>query len=457
MNVIENPEDELLRITYSEDRLHAYVIFDVDGIHVDTDPEFLLQKLKDRGIIFGVMEHILHNEISSLPFGEEILIAEGVPAIDGKDGWIEYFYDKPEQDNVKEEKRYFVRNVRKKEIIAIVHPPEEGLPGKTVQGEIIAPKSGKSAAVRPGNNVIYSGQSENQLIATEDGNMLIHKDGSVEVQPELVIRGNYDSQMGLLDFVGSVVINGDINPGVTMKVGKKLCVKGTIRDAHIDAGEEVIVDGGFIGKGDGRIESGGKVKLKHIWYQQVITKGDIEVKREIVGGRLRSGGNIIAPDATMAGGLLEAEREIIIKNIGCGETSQGRVRAGVHSGIIERLEKAAGEIKQLHRQTEEVEKVVNRLVAGKINRGSLPDDQEDRLKKLKMVKNQLHQKIEELIGESKALQKRLAMRYEARIKVEERVQENVIVDINGVIKIMQADIEGVEFLERNGSIEIRAL
>lgn len=457
MSVLEKSIDELLKVSYSHDRLRAHVILGEGINQSEISPNFLKQKLKDHGIIFGIKEDLFQREETSFPLGEQVLIAEGVPAIDGKDGWVEYLFEKYKQDGVMEEKKYPVHNIRKGEMIAVVYPPEDGKPGKTVRGEIIETKPGKHAVLHPGKYTSFLEESKNKIIATEDGYVIMHKNGSVEVQPELVIQGNYDAQMGLLDFVGSVVINGDINPGVIMKIGKNLIVKGTIRDADIDTGEAVIVEGGFIGKGEGRIQSEGSVKLKHVWHQQIIAKGDIEVKREIVGGRLSTSGNIIASDATMSGGLLEAERDIIIKNLGCGDSSQGRVRAGVHSGILERLEKVTGEIKQLHKQTEEIDKVIYKLVTKKIEVGSLPDEEEERLRKLKFVKKLLPQQIEAVHGEKKSLQHRLEQRREVRIKVEGRVQENVIININGVTKIIQSEVEGAEFLERNGSIEIRAL
>ncbi len=457
MSIIEKSVEELVSITYANENLQAYIVFNEDITQFDMNSDSILQMLKNQGIIFGIKEDVLQKELSSISPGDKILIAEGNPAVDGKNGRVEYFYEKQKQSDEKEEKRYPVRNVRKGETIAVIYPPEEGQSGTTVRGETIVPGRGKPAVIHTGKNTTYADESNDRIVAAEDGNLIIHKGGYVEVQPELVVQGNYDSQMGMLDFVGSVVINGDINPGVRMRIGKMLVVKGSIRDAYIDVGEAVIVEGGFIGKGEGRIQSEGTVKLTHVWHQQIIAKGDIEVKREIVGGRLRTSGNIIAPDATLTGGLLEAERDIVIKNLGCGEASQGKVRAGIHSGILESLEKVNGEIKLLHKQIEEIDKVVYQLVNRKIEAGSLPDDQEERLRKLRSVKNLLPQNIEALNEEKKSLQNRLEHRRDVRVKVKERVHENVVVNINGVAKIVQTEIEGAEFLERNGCIEIRAL
>ena len=82
------------------------------------------------------------SEIQALlndPKEGEFLIAEGSPAVNGKDGYISFEFDVS--------RKTLVRNVKAGEKIATVYPPTLGVDGFTVTGEILKAKSGKPADV----------------------------------------------------------------------------------------------------------------------------------------------------------------------------------------------------------------------------------------------------------------------------------------------------------------------
>lgn len=107
--------------------------------------EDIYAELKSRGIVIGIKHDVITEIIKKRKRNEKILIAEGIPAKDGKNGWYEFFVrlDLPRipaplpdggVDYVNIEAFEMVEEGEK---IAIYHPAECGTDGKNVFGEII--------------------------------------------------------------------------------------------------------------------------------------------------------------------------------------------------------------------------------------------------------------------------------------------------------------------------------
>src|SRR5208283_4115707 len=161
------------------------------------------------------------------------LIAEGIEPISGKDGWVEYLVGLKTPEPLEEKggrvdlhNLHRIHNVKKGERLAIIHPAEEGVSGMSVKGLPIAAKTGKTARIFRGTFVAPDPGNAGILVATEDGNLIMKPDGTIEVQPVLTIRGDIDFSTGDIDFIGSLVVAGDIKSDFSVKVQKNLEVRG---------------------------------------------------------------------------------------------------------------------------------------------------------------------------------------------------------------------------------------
>ncbi len=452
-----------IAVDVSPDEMEAFVTVEPSAAPGQPDRDEVTALLKDAGVTHGVTGASLDRVCAPRSVVERVLVAVGVRPIDGRPGWAEFLVGArdPDPGNGENGKVDFhdlqlIHNALKDQKIAIAHPPQPGTPGVTVRGKEIRPKDGVRAVLRPGPNTAWAGQPQTELLATVDGHVAIRPDGSVEVKPSMTITGNVDFSTGNIDFVGSLIVRGDVIGNFTVKVKKDLEIFGNVEDAVIEVGGDVTIKKGFLGHGTGKIVAGGNVKLSHILNETVESAKDVLLEKEAVNGTIRAGGKIIAPRAVIAGGRLEAVHEIEVNTLGSADGSGAKVQVGRRGRILERLNVLEKELKSAEKQVGEVKDTIYRLVKMQIDGVVLGPERELTLTKLQAAQKCLPPKIASLQEEKAQLHLELQKNSDARIVVHGIVHDNVMIEVNGVRKLIDIEIQDVIFTERAGAIEIRS-
>ena len=393
----------LIRITIDRDKLKATAIL---GEEIPSfTPELVGEALATTGVVFGIQQSAL-SLVGEKP-GIPVVVAEGLPSTQGSAGWIELLVQESKPlaskdcDNTRT--TFKVNNVLKGAAVAQVHDPASGTDGTTVTGESILGRKGACAPVHAGHGVAPDASTPGLFVATCDGNAVVEPGGKIAVQETIDIKESLDMTMGDIDFVGSLIIHGDIHGDITVKVGKNLTVMGDVDDAVIEAGGDVQIRNGFMGRGSGRITAGGSVKVQHVRNQHITAGTDVHIERESVNGIIAAKRKIVAPRAVIAGGTLEADELVDVGMLGRVEGGQVKVRVGRRGKILDRLATIEKELRQLEKNITDVKDAVYRLVRLKIDVGSLPPDKESILTKLQETQRQIPQIQQSLSAEQKTL------------------------------------------------------
>ncbi len=313
-----------IRVEISPSEMEAYVtVFpEVEG---EEEPSVsfmeILAALRQAGITVGIDEAEIHTLISEKRWGERILVARGRPPVNGENGRVEYYFEINKKPTPKEDEEGRVdfreigllNLVEKDQLLAQRFPAKPGKSGATVKGRIIAARHGEEVFIKPGLNTYFSGDGDLKLHAIKTGSVSL-VNGAVQVDDTLRLLSGVNFSTGNVEFPGDVVIFGDVESGFTVKSGGKVEIYGVVEDALVEADDDVLVKGGFVGSGRGMIRSRKDVYLRFVDNQTVETEGnvyignscvqakitalgDIEVssgRGVVIGGHLRSGGNIRA-------------------------------------------------------------------------------------------------------------------------------------------------------------------
>jgi len=210
-------------------------------------PKFTLEEardiLKSQGIVYGINEENLSYAISS-GTDTPVEIAKGVRPIDAVDDRIEAkFDDNKKFEEINDRVDFYsigkVVSVEPGMLVAEVIKGSEGKPGMDVRGNEIKYKKGKKITLKAGRGVKIS---EDGLKAYSDiwGRPEIKGD-IVSVHEVYEVKSDVNIATGNIDFVGDIIIKGNVTEGMKVKAGNSVVVYGSVTSGEITAGGDVTV------------------------------------------------------------------------------------------------------------------------------------------------------------------------------------------------------------------------
>lgn len=433
-----------MKIKISPDKLKAYLIVESKDELKGRSIDEILNFVRSNGVAYGIKIAEIENLVEN-PVEGEILIAEGNPPVDGKDGYISFAFDMS--------KKTLIRNVKSGERIGMIHPPTSGVDGIAVTGEILKAKSGNPVQnVFLGQNVSFLNSDNSVIVATADGNLSLSEEGVIEVSPILKVDGSIDVNFGEVNFVGTLIVTGDIKSGARVKVGKNLEVYGNIEDADVEVKGNALIGGGFIGYGKGKLYVHGDVSLRYITNQNLIADGNVTIKREAINANIVCGGKIIAKDAVIIGGTIMSKGEIEVKTVGGAEYTRTVIIVGRRDMQAEKLKKVTAEIRRLESYLEGIKDEIYALARLKIEWGELPEDQERQLTNLIRWRDEIPRRLQQLEMVRRNLLEDMKKARKAKLIVYGTIYKNTYLEINGAKEEISFDMKNSIFEEDMGVV-----
>jgi len=199
--------------------------------------------LKDNGIEYGIMKGNLLKAISGEQEGP-VIVAMGLEPIDGTDDTISIKFDNSKKfieinDRVDFYSIGKVASVEAGQLLAEKIPGNEGKAGMDVYGKSIASKSGKKVNLKGGKGASLA----------EDG-MKVYagilgrpemKNGAISVHQVYEVASDVDVSTGNIEFVGDVIIRGNIAEGMKVKAGNSVVLFGSVSGGEITSGGDVTI------------------------------------------------------------------------------------------------------------------------------------------------------------------------------------------------------------------------
>ena len=134
---------------------------------------------------------------------------------------------------------------------------------------------------RKGDNIVQSPHDENIFLAGIDGCVKVVKN-KVTLFETVVINGDVNYETGNIEFRGSVIINGSVLPGFSVRAEGDVVIDHAVEDAQVYSGGNVTVKMGVVGKESVKIVSGGTVAAKFLLNAHVEAASDIIIADSII-------------------------------------------------------------------------------------------------------------------------------------------------------------------------------
>ncbi|HOO56255.1 MAG TPA: FapA family protein [bacterium] len=420
-----NREDEILKsleefdreqIKYHEDASPVVVNISKDklraSVKVNPDPESetylseddVKKALAGAGVVFGIDENELTEIFRYGSFGYFVPVAHGKPPTAGKDAEIDFKFkvkrekyidfEEDEKGKVNFHELDFVQSVERDMPVAVKIPAGKGEPGMDVFGDEIPAREGRDIVLETGENTELSG--DGLTVISKISGQPILRDDKLFVKPVFEVAGNVDFAIGNIDFDGSVLIHGSVLSDFVVRAVDDVQIKGNIEKAVVQAGGNVIVNGGLYGLNEGRISAGDSVIIRSVESGNIEAKRNITILQASRHSSLMAGEDIILnnPKGSILGGRLICGKTCDVSELGSTSFTQTIVELGLGPKTIKIRKELEAEIAEIEANKEKIRLNLNTLRNRK-NEGTLSGDDEELMKKLVPAFHQLNAAIDE--------------------------------------------------------------
>lgn len=460
---------DIIDINISESNMLATIKL---GIDQPIDSPFPVEAMKlfleSNNIIFGVNERLL-KEICARPMdyiGNEVEIAVGLQPIDGMDSRIEWVISQEKDQKPKELKDgrvdYYsvnqVVNINKGQLIAQKTPFTFGEPGKTVLGKEFPQKKGKDIQIKPGKNVVLN-DNRDKIYAVLDGQLVITEQSKINIFPIYEVNGDVDFGIGNIDFVGTVVIRGNVPDGFKINASGDIKVYGNVEGAELNSGGSIFIQQGIIGHNNSSVKANKSIKASFILNGNVSANDTVEVSQSIMHSTVRAGKKVICKGlkGLIVGGKIQAGTELIASSIGNQLHTTTTIEVGINPELRIELNKVRKEKMQLITSLDKVNKGINLLDRIQQVEGSLAPDKKKMQIQLLNQKLASEKKIKPLEKREKEIEKEFEEIGNSEIDVLKAIYPGVKLIIGNVTKFINKEYKYMKFVLDEGDIVAKSL
>jgi len=452
-------------LTITRDKLKAY--YTLFPTKFGKIPNFndIQEILHEQHILAGVGRKNIDAQLSKIdimkPRISRIIVAKSKEPVDGHE---EYYIplidiDKKAGEIKSDGSMDFkevgsIIQIKKNQKILKRVPEVKAVDGFDIYGDKVISEVLDHDGFKKGQNIVQSGEDENIYISSLDG-CLETENKTISILPVAYIKGDVNYDTGNIDFNGSVHVSGSVLPGFTVKATGDITIEKTVEDGYIEAGGDITVKGGVVGKERVRVISSGSITAKYLLNAKVESTDEIIVEDSIINCDVFSNNKIsvIAKHGKIIGGKSTALYEIIVNVAGAINETTTTLNVGRNLFI----EKELMEVRKLiDDQREVVTEVMRKLRVG-FGEGVFEDPKKyiailPAVKKknclllLKELSNG-NKTLKELTEKSKEIASRLKLDREPVIIVNERVNPGVVLNIKKSVRKIEKPSDNVKFFE----------
>lgn len=340
------PKNGDVYIVVSEDESEAQVMVlppQSDGERFTAEAVF--SRLKEKGIVYGIeTESIcaLMAEFKDLPV---FFSVKGKPCVHGEDARIDYLVEdslpkllQPEDPLSKLDFKnlHLVSNVEADQPLAIKIPATEGEDGISVTGKVLTANKGRDNPLPAGEGTRI-GEDGLTLYSTLAG-MVKLTSGKISVLPVLTLKEDVDYRTGNVNFIGTVMVLGDIREGFSVQAEGDVNVAGVVEGASILCKGDLRVKGGIQGMGKATIKADGEIAARYIDQSWVRSGKGIYISDAITHSNVGCDGEIVirgGRKAQLVGGTTALSGNLSCNIIGSKMGTHTEVSAGVPPALKE--------------------------------------------------------------------------------------------------------------------------
>ena len=458
-------QDGSVSVEIAEGDMKVYVtVIPSEEGGCDVSYETYLDWMKRYGVVHGIKGDLLRNFVDQPIFREKILVAEGTPPIDGRDAYIQYNFEHDQgkvrlregnNGRVNFRELNIIQNVVEKQPLARKIPPEKGTPGHTAKGISIPAKDGKDIPIPVGTNVHLD--TDGETILSDISGQVLVVNGLINVEPVYTVDGDVNLKIGNIDFNGTVIINGNVDDGYSVRAEGNIEVNGSVAKSVLEAKGDIIIHQGINGKGGGSISAGQSFWARFIENANIKAGNMVVASDGIINSYVDAVNRIVCRGkrACIMGGRLRACEEISAKVLGNSTSGTETIcEVGYNPKSKEELDKLLIVKTETERQFDEVKLNMQTLINTKKQRKTLSEEKEASLQELTDKFNQYTDELREISASIKKIQDFLnTLKSRSKVSASSKIYPGVKIVIRGTTEEVHTESKAATFVLENGIIK----
>ncbi|MDD4568966.1 MAG: FapA family protein [Tepidanaerobacteraceae bacterium] len=455
----ENVEDAKVLIEISKNEMGATIfVVPPRGGRMLTYKE-IIQELAVRKIVYGIDENKIKDVLSKGLFNITVQIASGLSSINGENGRVEYYFEtnrdlKPrvlEDGKADFYNLNLVTNVKKGELLAKIIPPTKGIAGKTVTGKTIPTKNGKEARIHAGKNVTISEDGYN-MFSGIDGQPIIHE-GKLSVLPVLEIKGDVGPATGNINFIGSVIVMGNVKSGFIVKADGDVEVNGIVEASEIQSEGSIIIKRGVQGQGKGMLKARQDFTARYVENTTIEAGENITIADAAMHSYLFAGNKIVIQGrkGLIVGGNIKAGEELVAKIIGSPMSTYTEIEVGVNPELKRNFQDILNKLQQTEKDLAKIHQAMEVLARLK-EKGLLTPDKQVLYEKLLHTKESIEEQKLDIEKEREKYDSILSHSNRAKVSASNVTYSGVNIIIGNASLKVRDQIKHATFYNYEGQI-----
>lgn len=418
--------------------------------------EDIYHDLERRGIVYGIRHDSITDLIDRRRMNEKVLIAEGIPANRGQDGWFEFLVrlDMPRipaplpDGSVDYVNIEAFEMVDEGEKIVIYHPAQKGSTGTNIYGESIHAEDGTEKKQLRG--VGFTIAPDGVTYISKMNGKFEFVGGRILITNMLVIREDVTAVTGRLEVDGSVHVIGSIYSGGYIKATGDIIIEHNVENAHLIAGGNIMIKKGSCSKNDCFIEADGEVTGSFFEAANINAGGDVKANY-IMNSNINTKGKVVVNGnkALLLGGKICAIRGVDTYNLGNRMHVKTSLDIGRNQLYANVQAQYAQDRKQLLDELDELERVRNKIRMMCAGGREVPEEQQRKVYAAIEVKTQ---KLAELDGEASKLANMTELGMKEPVRVRGTAYGGSTITINNVSYMLPKEVKRVIFKLRGKQV-----
>ena len=274
-------------ITISEDEMEAHIT--VHSLPKKNEAAYIIEKLKKRGVIYGIDEGKIFEVIRNNLFFKQVLVARGKAPIESKNAELICKFGINREKGAKIEHNgnidyYYLDSasyVKKNQVLVEKKPPVPAEIGISVKGYKIEPENpgGQDVPLPAGKNTVIS-EDGAKLLAAIDGYPYF-SDGKFNIDcNHMVVKGDVDASIGKISFQGNVFITGNVLEGFAVEADSDIEIQGYVHEASLNSKNGNVIIRKNIYKSN--VEASGDVRIKMAEESVIYAKGNVLIDGDLL-------------------------------------------------------------------------------------------------------------------------------------------------------------------------------